>query len=860
MGIVSETISNLISNQVNNSGLVVWYDPEKHYVDLVGMFQHPDIKIATYDGSYFALRQSINQMIDDENPPRLVVYVPLDPADTHNALIELTAAGVTLKPGQQPPSRNTRLSIIARNALKEVMGKEAISSIEKQVDEDKLSLAELDALAEKAGGPGSGVVTSIFKTSVPQEVALAFLGSSDHDEAIINKQSLPELALLLEVTYGDSLTTYKTPTELRLAFARYILATDLIHNLTGEIPTQLATVSLSDKKAVREACADLASAWRLRRDLHPSYLELSNLAAQVLKVAAIDWSLEAISRLETFFETEQALQERVEEALLEKASLALVELAQQRLSSFWAESRPDIQARWALIAVAGLVLLESNRIGKALKDPGLTANQIFYAYTSGDHPWCLLDTHHRHMERRYHNFDFGLGREHRPLERLVIQAREGYMQIGATLAERFMQCYRNTHFKIEGALLQTQIYSKFIQPVLGKGKTAYVWVDALRFEMARELAQTQEDSFEVALTAALAAVPTITEIGMAALLPHQETPTVIPLEKSKLALQIGDTVVGSRPERVKYLQDHAGVSVFDARLDDLLPKPKKAIREGIRQADLVLITSQEIDALCEGDNIPLARRTMDGILHELGRAFQVLAALGVETILVTADHGYLFGDELSLDMKINSPGGDTVDLHRRVWVGHGGAASPAYLRAKLSDFGLGGDLEIAVPWSLAAFKVKGGANAYFHGGLSPQELIIPVITLSNRKKEKAGLVSEIGWTLEPGSVKISTRFFSVQIKGQATGLFEIIPPKVRLEIQAKGECISQPISASYGFEEATGNVQLKVTPDNPKELEPNTITLMISSSGQKQVSAHLIDAASGVELAHLSDIKMVISL
>ena len=465
------------------------------------------------------------------------------------------------------------------------------------------------------------------------------------------------------------------------------------------------------------------------------------------------------------------------------------------------------------------------------------------------------------MERRYHNFDFGLSREHRSLEQLVVKAREAYMQVGATLAERFMQRYREAHFKVEGALLQTQVYRRCVEPVLGRGKTAYIWVDALRYEMARELAQTLEDGFELSIVGAWGTVPTITEIGMAALLPQKGTPAVVPLEKSKLALKIGDALVGSRPDRVRYLQDHAGVPVFVARLDDLLPKPKKAVRDGIRDADLVLITSQEIDALCEGDNIPLARRTMDSILHELGRAFQVLAGLGVQNIIVSADHGYLFGDELSLDMKIDAPGGDTADLHRRVWVGHGGAASPAYLRAKLSDFGLGGDLEIAAPWSFAAFKVKGGANAYFHGGLSPQELIIPVITLSNKKIEEAGLVSEIGWKLEPGSEKISTRFFSVQIKGRATGLFELVPPKVRLEIQAEAKSVSQPVSASYGFEEATGNVQLKLLPANPKEIEPNTVTLMITEGvAQKQVAVHLIDATSGVELDRLPDIEMVISL
>ena len=122
--------------------------------------------------------------------------------------------------------------------------------------------------------------------------------------------------------------------------------------------------------------------------------------------------------------------------------------------------------------------------------------------------------------------------------------------------------------------------------------------------------------------------------------------------------------------------------VVDVRLDELLPNPKKALRDSIKSADLMLVTSQEIDELCEGDNVHLARRIMDDMLLELRRVFRILRDQGVKTIICTADHGYLFGEEVGVDMKIDPPGGNTVDLHRRVWVGQGGAADLAYMRAR----------------------------------------------------------------------------------------------------------------------------------------------------------------------------------
>ena len=80
---------------------------------------------------------------------------------------------------------------------------------------------------------------------------------------------------------------------------------------------------------------------------------------------------------------------------------------------------------------------------------------------------------------------------------------------------------------------------------------------------------------------------------MAALLPKSgESAKVVTVGGGKLGLEIDGTIIKDRNDRMTFLKSHAGVSVFDAKLDDLLPKPSKKIRDGIKQAQLVLITSQ----------------------------------------------------------------------------------------------------------------------------------------------------------------------------------------------------------------------------------------------------------------------------
>ncbi len=109
---------------------------------------------------------------------------------------------MVIKPGQQPPVRNTRLSIIARNVLKPILGEETAASIEKQVEAGKLSLTDLDALADKGEDITKGVISVIFGTGNPQDVALAFLSSEDFDEAILSKGAAGELAVLLGSAFG----------------------------------------------------------------------------------------------------------------------------------------------------------------------------------------------------------------------------------------------------------------------------------------------------------------------------------------------------------------------------------------------------------------------------------------------------------------------------------------------------------------------------------------------------------------------------------------------------------------------------------------------------------------------------------
>jgi len=863
-GVVTEHVYNLIARQVEDHGLVVWYDPERSYTEAVEGLHTPDTTVLRYEDSFINLRREIDQqeLLDGEQPPRLVVYVPVAQGQTHYALIELEAAGVVMQPGQQPPARNTRLAIVARNALKGILGEDGVVDVEKQADAGRLTLAELDALADQGPGLSKTVLALIFRTANPQDIALSFLGSEGLDSEIERKDAGTILLELFRQHFGFSPTEDGGLDVVRRSLTRHVLMTDFVVSLGGGVPSRLESVPIATSPACRDSCQSLARAWRTSHDTRRSYVPAARRIEREFALTDLGFDAEQITSVETFPTVERVLLRHAENRLLQTTDGSLLTLAESRLSGYWCDMEPTLQARWALVASAAQVLLEVDRVSNELKDIPSSMKEFIEEYAGTRLPWCLLDTYHRHMESRWHSFEPQVGDDHDSIEKLVIRARQRYSQVGSELAERFVRQTDTTRLPAEGLLRQREIFETHLKPRLARQKIAYVWVDALRFEMGRELARLLREDFEVELDPALGSVPTVTEIGMAALLPGaHESAKVVTTSSGKLALEIGGEILRDRKDRVAFLRKHSGVSVFDAKLDDILPKPSKKVREGIEGADLTLVTSQEIDQLCEQGNITQARRQMDGVLNDLRRGMRALVQLGVQVIVVVSDHGHLFAEELTDDMKIDPPGGHTVSLHRRVWIGHGGSASDAYVRAPLSTFDMEGDFDLAAPWTFACFKSKGGGRAYFHGGLSPQELVVPVLILQPLAKAVGKAPAGILWKLILGSKKLTTRFFSVQVAGENTGLFELEPPKVRVELRAKSEVVSRPVSASYGFDEAAGDVTLKIDEADPRNIAPNTVTLMlVDKVDQDTVGLYLLDATTGAELTRMEKIEVAITI
>jgi hypothetical protein len=124
MGKLSDRIREMIARQVRQRGIVVWYDSEKVYASLVQNLNLREMMVLSYSDSFFRLRYELEphlEFVTAEGkpkdgcgvPPNVVVYVPMDRAQSSHALIETETAGAVIEPGAEVPERNSRLSVQA---------------------------------------------------------------------------------------------------------------------------------------------------------------------------------------------------------------------------------------------------------------------------------------------------------------------------------------------------------------------------------------------------------------------------------------------------------------------------------------------------------------------------------------------------------------------------------------------------------------------------------------------------------------------------------------------------------------------------------------------------------------------------
>ncbi|CAK0752849.1 hypothetical protein CCP4SC76_2360001 [Gammaproteobacteria bacterium] len=275
---------------------------------------------------------------------------------------------------------------------------------------------------------------------------------------------------------------------------------------------------------------------------------------------------------------------------------------------------------------------EITRIRPLLKQAGANTTKWVEGYSQRG-GWFEVDRAQRHLEAWLANLNED---PDEPLEQALGPLRRAYETLLNDMATGFTQALSDGGWHVEGVLHQTAIFPTRVQN--SGGRVAYFLVDAMRYEMAADLVAGLNGMEELSLVPAVAALPSITPVGMAALLPGASSSFSVVSYRGKLAARIGDTHLCQVNDRLRHFKA-ARPEVVDFTLDDLLQKRPSDVQKKLGHAQWVTVRSQEIDALGEGGHTLVARQVMNSVIDNLIRAVRKLSKLGVSAFVITADHG-----------------------------------------------------------------------------------------------------------------------------------------------------------------------------------------------------------------------------
>ncbi|MFV1989901.1 MAG: PglZ domain-containing protein, partial [Acidimicrobiales bacterium] len=476
---------------------------------------------------------------------------------------------------------------------------------------------------------------------------------------------------------------------------------------------------------------------------------------------------------------------------------AAAALAKVRRSRFWATW--DLDSSWQGLWAVAFAAARVQELTSSMEVEAASPESLFAQY--GASTW-QVDAEHRRLELGLTRLD-KLG----DLEAPVQAARHAY----EAWLDRYLRVFTSA-VSAQGLsggqlLRQSEVHDKRVDPAIRTGaKVAYFFVDALRYELGRELASSLQRAFgedAVRVEGAVGAAPSITPVGMASLCPLAQSALRLDLdERDRLMVTIDDAPVMSPPERLALLQAAHG-KVVDIVLDDLVTQGEAHLEDRIGDAKVIMVRSQEIDEAGEAGKLAIAHTSFPTIIEHLRRAVAKLSLVGVTRFIISSDHGFLIlSRRVGQERIIPKPGGKG-ELHRRAFIGTGGAAGDELVRIPLSETGIPGELDLLVPRGLALISA-GGTRGFFHGGISPQEMLVPVLTIeieSEQTEEPLTVAASI-------TGKIMAAVFTSNI-ALSSGLFAVDPVDVSVSaVRLSDGAEVAKLVAAGGAEMAEGVVRL----------------------------------------------------
>jgi hypothetical protein len=299
--------------------------------------------------------------------------------------------------------------------------------------------------------------------------------------------------------------------------------------------------------------------------------------------------------------------------------------------------------------------------------------------------------------------------EEHDVPEVVAVVDRGYGDYANELNQRFFDDYTaNDNLELAGFPLVTDHMDAKVWSA--GGRRAVIIVDALRYDCVLALVDRLQGQ-EVRVEPMRAMLPTVTPIGMSALLPKALTPTSLIIEKNGLHPQINGVDTSDRQNRLNLLQQFGAACLDIDELEAAAAAPEKI------PVLLVVFGHEEVDKLGHANAEALVRH-LDKELDRIVRVVKRLHQWGYAEVNVVTDHGFVLVDAAQLPPEVPIKKEWCVVFKERFALVPAEADVPLKTKPFLWD----ASVRVAIPPGTAFFKTE---KAFSHGGGTLQEMIIP---------------------------------------------------------------------------------------------------------------------------------------
>ncbi|MBC8641182.1 PglZ domain-containing protein [Caballeronia sp. EK] len=810
----------ILAPRMADKGVLVVYDPERRYHGTCTSMESEHCRVVDASTSSITSRERAAQALVDLGQGRiehLLVYVPAlapvdDEAKQRDPFSPFAACGRVF-----PDGDGDRFESLCLNAKPD-----QVLELRKVFDANRNpSFEVIDALG---GGVGWPTLRAMLGAESSRDILLALMAPSLAQEQALKAGDtwVSEARELLKTSLTLTLRTRgRAWSSIAEELWRYVLFSEFAFDLPCPLPNSLVDLPKApetDQPVIFALCDDLRNDHRTQ----PVYIDRAQKLELELSLAQHCAAIRGLGPRETFpFEERSALERGIAALLCDDVDGVRSVLDHQR-RSVWA-ARGESRLKWDLLRAALELVLRCEELEEQLSQHSQDMARLLTFYTGSLRE---ADRLHREFEQALGDFEWQDTQD--AMKPVRQQARRAYARLAEKTQQAFTRHLQVSGWPLVGQLANADVFDRFVAPKLQQHghKVAYLMIDALRYELGVALEQQLADDGVVAMQAALAPLPTITPVGMAALLPGAGQQLSLRRDAAGLTPMLADQPVTTVAQRMDVLRKRYGQRFAEGRLEEYV----RGRLEVPADADLLVLRAVEIDSHFE-NNPDTAPAEITNALRRIRMAIHRLAEAGFQDVVIATDHGFFINTHAGAGDVCGKPEGNWLIEHDRCALGDGAAGNTHYLMPA-HRLGVRGDFaRVAGPLTLAAYRA---GLQYFHGGASLQECVVPVLTLQLKVQAQPALTrAAVSLAYKNGATKVTTRVPVIDVAADGADMFSADSAfEILLEAQdAKGNVVGEA-RAGGAVNAATGTLTL-----HAGEKVQVTLRMQVEFEGKFKVKA-----------------------